>query len=104
MRHQGKTISNGRSLFVAAVFCVITAIASSAQTFTSLINFDTTTGGPPSSLVQGFDGELYGTTFTYGANGEGGAFKTTLQGGLLLSIISVLRRTAPTARTRMGFH
>lgn len=58
------------------------AIASSAQTLTTLINFNGTTGGFPSPLVQGFDGKLYGTTWTYGANGSGTAFKTTLQGGL----------------------
>jgi uncharacterized repeat protein (TIGR03803 family) len=82
MQDQGKSISNGRFFCAVAAFCVMAAIASSAQTFTTLINFNVTTGGFPSPLVQGFDGELYGTTWTYGANGSGTAFKTTLQGAL----------------------
>jgi uncharacterized repeat protein (TIGR03803 family) len=44
-------------------FCLATAIASSAQTFTSLISFDVANGETPeSSLVQGLDGNFYGTT------------------------------------------
>jgi uncharacterized repeat protein (TIGR03803 family) len=47
-----------------AAFCVATTIASSAQTFTSLANFNKTDGGNASfgPLVQGANGNLYGTT------------------------------------------
>ncbi len=67
--------------FAALLFCAA-SIGSSAQTFTSLVRFDATTGAPPSNLLQGMDGNLYGTTFTYGGNGLGTAFKTTPLGKL----------------------
>src|SRR6202007_656817 len=59
---------------VSAVFicCLLTAVALSAQTFTSLLSFNGINGNwPNSQLVQGLDGNLYGTTF------EGGKFKST---------------------------
>ena len=40
---------------------VATAIASQAQTLTTLANFDGTNGRQPNSLVQGTDGNFYGT-------------------------------------------
>ena len=49
---------------IIVVFCVATTIASPAQTFTSLANFNQTDGGNASfgPLVQGPNGNLYGTT------------------------------------------
>jgi uncharacterized repeat protein (TIGR03803 family) len=56
------------------LLCVAAAIAAPAQTFTTLFNFDSTdTGGPYVGLVQGQDGNFYGTT-------EGEIFKITPQG------------------------
>jgi uncharacterized repeat protein (TIGR03803 family) len=59
------------------------AVALPAQTFTSLFNFDDTDGyaafGP---LVQGTDGDFYGTTAYGGAYGEGTIFKITPVGTL----------------------
>src|ERR1039458_3293117 len=64
------------------VLCVITAIASPAQ-FTTLHTFDGTDGGTPDgALVQGIDGNLYGTTEAAGANGAGTVFKMTTGGTL----------------------
>src|ERR1700685_567924 len=66
-RHEMKKIGLiPRACFVSG-FCVAAAIASSAQTFTTLHNFDGTDGAGPSGLVQGADGNFYGTT------GDGGA-------------------------------
>ena len=66
------------------VLCAATAIASPAQTFTTLVDFDLTNGAEPQyvSLVQGHDGAFYGTTYVGGANDAGTVFKTTRQGTL----------------------
>jgi uncharacterized repeat protein (TIGR03803 family) len=68
----------------AALLCVATPKASPAQTFTTLVNFNYTNGVNPyfMSLVQGTDGNLYGTTEGGGANGEGTVFKVTPTGTL----------------------
>jgi uncharacterized repeat protein (TIGR03803 family) len=57
--------------------------AGPAQTFTTLVNFDGTDGSEPFvCLVQGTDGNLYGTTSGGGANGSGTVFKMTPSGTL----------------------
>jgi uncharacterized repeat protein (TIGR03803 family) len=73
---------------IVFLFCVATAIASLAQTFTSLASFDRTDGSNPQymSLVQGLDGNFYGTTEFGGtggrATGWGTVFKITPAGTL----------------------
>jgi uncharacterized repeat protein (TIGR03803 family) len=65
-------------------FCALTAIASHAQIFTTLVQFDGTNGGMPySQVVQGMDGNIYGTT-QYGdsASPNGSVFKLTPSGTL----------------------
>lgn len=54
------------------------AVAASAQTFTTLFTFDGTDGLEPyAALVQGVDGDLYGTTIFGGAHNFGTVFKVT---------------------------
>jgi uncharacterized repeat protein (TIGR03803 family) len=76
---------------IATVFCVVTAIASPAQTFTTLAEFDGTDGFNPlyGSLIEGTDGNLYGTTSFGGASfgvdhsiGAGTVFSITSKGKL----------------------
>ena len=57
---------------------------SPAQTFTKLLDFNSTNGSGPGygSLVQGTDGNLYGTTEGGGPNGWGTVFKVTSSGTL----------------------
>ncbi len=67
------------------VFCVAAAIASSGQTFMTLLVFNGSNhhgAGLHMSLVQGSDGDLYGTTDGGGTNGEGTIFKISLAGAL----------------------
>jgi uncharacterized repeat protein (TIGR03803 family) len=68
------------------LFCAATATSLRAQTFTTLASFDKTDGKYPVNvaLVQGFDGNFYGTTNAGGAgNGSNGTvFKITPEGTL----------------------
>jgi len=77
-----------------AVFLAGALAASSAQTFTSLMTFNQTNGSSPlfAPLVQGLDGNLYGTTEYGGANNEGTVFKIT-PGGKLTTIYSFCQQT-----------
>jgi uncharacterized repeat protein (TIGR03803 family) len=64
--------------YAVFVLCAATAIALSAQTFTTLFSFDGTDGVyPTAGLVQATNGDFYGTTYAGGANYGGTVFKTT---------------------------
>ena len=71
-------------IVVPVVFvCVVTAIASPAQNFRTLLNFNGTNGANPyATLVQGLDGNFYGTTEFGGPNEAGTVFKITPTGTL----------------------
>jgi uncharacterized repeat protein (TIGR03803 family) len=62
----------------------LATVIAQAQTFNTLINFDGTNGANPAlmSLVQGSDGQLYGTTSMGGANNSGTIFRITPTGKL----------------------
>ena len=82
-------------LYIAFAFCLVTRIASPAQTFSTLADFDYTDGASPrSSLAQGTDGNLYGTTIVGGANGLGTVFKITPT-GTITTIYSFCSQTQP---------
>jgi uncharacterized repeat protein (TIGR03803 family) len=75
-----------RMAHIVLLLCAV-AVSTSAQTFTTLANFDLIDGADPGNgfLAQGFNGNLYGTTFTsietsYG--GAGVAFEITTAGSL----------------------
>jgi len=77
-----------KKFFFAFLLCAETAIVSNAQSFTTLASFDLSDGSfPEASLVQGADGNLYGTTYFGGGNckssgGCGTVFKITPHGKL----------------------
>src|SRR5579863_10415891 len=77
-----------RSTLAPFLLCATMAIASRAQTFTTLASFDESTTGVnpyPVALVQGLDGNFYGTASGGGANftsGGGTVFKITPSGTL----------------------
>ncbi len=69
------------TICIVLIFCVATCIASTAQTFTTLAELSATTGRKPfSSLVQGLDGNLYGTASASGKYGFGTFFQMTPTG------------------------
>ncbi len=70
-----------RPCIVIALF-VATAIASSGQTFKTLASFDGTDGGGPFyvTLVQGANGDFFGTTSGDGANNAGTVFEVSPAG------------------------
>lgn len=82
----GRCTSRWQKACVVLLLCVATAIVSPAQTFTVITDFDGTHGANPGvlgamRLIQGLDGNLYGTTFNGGANSDGVLFKVA--GGTL---------------------
>jgi uncharacterized repeat protein (TIGR03803 family) len=68
----------------AFLIILLTAVAAPAQqNFKTLVNFNGSNGDwPASSLVQGRDGNLYGTTYYGGAYGDGTVFRMTPTGAL----------------------
>ncbi len=79
-RMRKNSLSN--RLSIMTVFCVAMAITSVAQTFTNLHSFNGTDGMFPGRewLVQGVDGNFYGTTENAGADNYGLVFKITPDG------------------------
>jgi uncharacterized repeat protein (TIGR03803 family) len=64
-----------KMMCIVFIFCVMTAVASLAQTLTTLATFGSTGGSEPmAGLIQATDGNLYGTTEV------GGATPNSLQG------------------------
>jgi uncharacterized repeat protein (TIGR03803 family) len=61
-----KIVHVKRACFIS-VLCLAAALGSPAQTFTTLQSFDGTDGEDPNGLVQGADGNFYGTTGSGGA-------------------------------------
>jgi uncharacterized repeat protein (TIGR03803 family) len=69
------------TICLICVFCTLEGIGLSAQIFKVLVDFNDTDGAYPTSpLVQGLDGNFYGTTALGGANFDGTIFKVTPSG------------------------
>lgn len=73
-----KNLTYWTKVAVICLLCAATAIGLPAQTFKVLINFYApgTGSNPWGSLIQGTDGNLYGTTRDGGAYGDGVVFNT----------------------------
>jgi uncharacterized repeat protein (TIGR03803 family) len=96
-------LSFWKTIGLVGVFCAAAVIASPAQTFTTLVSFNGTDGsGPDAPLVQGLDGNFYGTnelggpyseicsSFTFASCGT--VFKIT-PGGTLTTLYSFCSET-----------
>jgi uncharacterized repeat protein (TIGR03803 family) len=76
-----------RTTIAVVLFCAATAIASSAQTFTTLLSFDNSTGARPDrALVQGPDGNFYGETSFGPGNYEMGTVFSLSPSGTLTTL------------------
>jgi uncharacterized repeat protein (TIGR03803 family) len=86
----------------AVLFLAATAIGSSAQTFTTLFDFDESDGEYPQELSQGFDGNLYGTTAFSGAVGAGTFFGFASDTGTLTTLHTFCSHTCLDGRVPAG--
>ena len=82
---------------IVLLFWAAVAVAAPATTFNTLVSFHGTNGDEPEfvTLVQGTDGNLYGTTSFGGTNGEGTVFKIT-PAGTLTTLYSFCSQTGCT--------
>ncbi len=88
-----KEVSVARVVRFIAAFCMAAAVVAPAQTFQTVVTFNSTNGAIPTGvLVQGTDGNLYGTTQYGGTANIGTVFKLT-QGGALTTIYSFCLKT-----------
>jgi uncharacterized repeat protein (TIGR03803 family) len=93
-------LNSWKTIFLLCVFCAVEAISSPAQ-FTTLVSFNGTNGkSSDGALVQGVDGNFYGTTVYGGFNtncsaglGCGTVFKIT-PGGRLMALYSFCSQSA----------
>ena len=80
-----KTYSAGKVAFIVVLMCAAFAVSSSAQTLTTIYDFCSQTdcpdgAAPGGTLVQGPDGNFYGTTSDIGFAGQGTVYKLTSSG------------------------
>ena len=69
--------------WMIVLFSAATAILSPAQTVTTWVNFSGANGwGPYGTIIEGADGDFYGTTSTGGSHSDGTVFKVTADGAL----------------------
>jgi uncharacterized repeat protein (TIGR03803 family) len=74
------------SLGIAILLVCISNATASAPKFTTLVNFDNSNGANPvyPTMVQGTDGNFYGTTIGGGVNSAGTVFKMTPAGSVTI--------------------
>ena len=87
MRRTFPSTFYSRSLAVCAVIVLSCTLSASAQSFTSLASLNGTNGFVPSSLIQGTDGNFYGTASRGGASNQGTVFQVT-PAGVITAIYS----------------
>jgi uncharacterized repeat protein (TIGR03803 family) len=74
-------IARAKLVCFMLAFCIAASIPTSAQTFAKLANLAASDGNSPiAPLVQGLDGNFYGTAYSGGTNDMGTVFKMTPEG------------------------
>ena len=78
------SLTTWKKILIVSLLSVFVPIASAAQTFKTLIIFDGSNGATPvnTPLVQGRNGNLYGTTLGGGTQSSGTVFEITRAGKL----------------------
>jgi uncharacterized repeat protein (TIGR03803 family) len=71
-----------RTIILSCVLCAMPSVGWSQDILTTLASFNGNTGSNPEALVQGFDGNFYGTALSGGAHDNGTLFKVTPAGEL----------------------
>lgn len=79
----------GKTLCPVILLCIVAAIPAQAQTFNTLASFDNYDGASPAqALVQGLDGNYYGTTYSGGNTGYQGGNDCNSRCGVIYKITS----------------
>jgi uncharacterized repeat protein (TIGR03803 family) len=77
------TLNGWKKTGALLLLCAVATVSARAQIFTSLASFNgTTEGGNPNGVIQGVNGNFYGTAFYYGSYGYGVVFEMTPDGSL----------------------
>ena len=85
-------VSSPKSCLLSTLFLPLLAVGSqiqiaSAQTLTTLVNFNMSNGTYPTNLVQGNDGNFYGTT-SYGGTFDNGTVFKMIPSGTLTTLLN----------------
>ena len=75
-------LGTGKTICIISIVVVATSMPLRAQTFTTLLDFNQADGDRASFVIQGNDGNLYGTTMFGGSRFEGTIFKYAADGTL----------------------
>jgi uncharacterized repeat protein (TIGR03803 family) len=93
-----KTTNKKMASMLAIIALLLAVMGSVAQTITIYTLSGTPGGNSISAMVQGRDGELYGTTQSDGKNNAGTVFKVTT-GGNLVTLHNFCSKTSCTDGT-----
>lgn len=82
----------GKIASVIVAFCATTVVSLHGQTLTTLLSLTASTGSSPNALVQGTDGNFFGTNELYGQNSRGTGYEITPD-GKLINVVSFCAQT-----------
>ena len=82
----------GKIASVIIALCVTTVVNSHGQTLTTVLSLNMSTGSSPNALVQGTDGNFFGTALLYGQNGLGTGYEVTPD-GRVIKVVSFCAET-----------